>query len=190
MLYNRNTSGGTSVSGGSIAPRSKRSSAGQVHSLFAGASPQLATPTFSAYSYGADGSFVFTITNYDSLNSYTVTSSAGTPVRSTNSITVSGLGNGGTATVSVTATRSGYSDSNVGQIVGQSKPACTSCGTATYGLNGCNGATCGIIACGSGSCPAYDSYVYNSPTPNPCVGCAASIGGWYCCTVTCAGACG
>lgn len=148
------------------------------------------TPTLSTYSYGANGAFQFTITNYDATATYVLATTAGSISRSTNTVTVSGLGNGGTATASVTAQKAGFSDSAVAQIVGQSKPACTSCGAATYGLNGCNGATCGIIACSSGECPAYDSYTYDNPSPNPCVGCGAAIGGWYCCTVTCSGACG
>lgn len=185
----RNTAS-QSIAGVSV-PGSRRTSGGSVNDLWSGASvPSLSIPVLSSYSYGADGSFTFTISNYDATYGYTITSTAGTPARSTNTVTVSGLGNGGTATVSVTATKSGFANSPVAQVTGQSKPACSSCGAATYGLNGCNGATCGIIACGSGSCPAYDSYVYYSPTPNPCVGCAAAIGGWYCCTVTCAGACG
>lgn len=162
----------------------------QVFAVASGSLEVLPTPTLSAYSYGADGSFQFTISNYNAANGYTLSTTAGSISRSTNTVTVSGLGNGGTATASVTATRAGFENSLVGQVTGQSKPACTSCGTATYGLNGCNGATCGIIPCGSGSCPAYDSYTYYSPTPNPCVGCASSIGGWYCCTVTCSNACG
>lgn len=162
----------------------------QVLSGSSGALEVLPTPTLSSYSYGADGSYQFNITNYNASNSYTLSTTSGSISRSAGTVTVSGLGNGGTSTASVTATRAGFENSLVGQITGQSKPACVSCGTATYGLNGCNGATCGIISCPSGYCPAYDAYYYFSPTPNPCVGCAAAVGSWYCCTVTCSNACG
>lgn len=185
----RNTAS-QSIAGVAV-PGSRRTSGGSVNDLWSGASiPALAIPTLSSYSYGADTTFTFTITNYDAAATYVLATTAGSISRSTNTCTVSGLGNGGTATASVTATKSGFANSPVAQVTGQSKPACSSCGTATYGLNGCNGATCGVIACASGTCPAYDAYYYFSPTPNPCVGCAAAVGSWYCCTVTCSNACG
>ena len=184
---NRNTQGGKSVTS-DLAPRSSRTNSGQVHTNWIGSLPRFTTPTLSTYSYGADGAFTFTITNYDATATYVLSTTAGSITRSTNIVTVSGLGNGGTATASVTAQKSGFSNSATATVVGQSKPACVSCGAPTVGVNGCNGATCGIIACGSGTCPAYDSYTYYSPSPNPCVGCASSVGGWYCCA--CGGACG
>lgn len=185
---NRNTQGGKSVVS-DLSPRTHRVASNQIHTNWIGSLPAFTIPILSSYSYGADGAFQFTITNYDATATYTLSTNNGSISRSTNTVTVSGLGNGGTATATVTATKTGYSSSS-NQITGQSKPACTSCGSATYGLNGCNGATCGIISCPSGYCPAYDSYTYSNPTPNPCVGCSASIGGWYCCTVTCSNACG
>lgn len=185
---NRNTRGGVSVSGGSLAPRTDRAGTGQVDTRWVGALPPFTTPTLSAYSYGANGAFQFTITNYDATATYILATTAGTIARTTNTVTVSGLSNGQTATASVTAQKSGFSNSATATVVGQAKPACVSCGAGTVGTEGCNGATCGIIPCGSGSCPAYDIVYYNNPSPNPCVGCAASIGGWYCCG--CGGACG
>lgn len=185
---NRNTQGGVSISGGSLTPRTDRSGTGQINDRWAGGLPILATPTLSAYSYGADGSFTFTITNYDAAATYTLGTSAGSISRSTNTVTVSGLGNGGTATATVTASKSGFANSNAAQITGQSKPACSSCGSGSSSVQGCNGATCGIISCPSGYCPAYNIVSYPNPSPNPCVGCGASIGGWYCCG--CGGVCG
>lgn len=133
--------------------------------------PKLATPTLSAYSYGANGAYQFTITNYDSTYTYVLATTAGSISRSTNTVTVSGLANGQTSTASVTAQKSGFTDSNTAQITGQAKPSCTSCGSGSTSTEGCNGATCGIIACSSGFCPAYNITSYPNPSPNPCVGC-------------------
>jgi titin len=150
---------------------------------------QLATPTFSAYSYTtANGGFQFTITNYNASYTYNLSTTAGSISRSGSTVTVSGLSNGQTATAYVSASLAGYVTSAQGSITGMAKPTCTSCGTGTTSVEGCNGATCGIIACPSGYCPAYNIVYYNSPSPNPCVGCNASIGGWYCCG--CGGVCG
>ena len=188
----RNTSGGKSVSGGALSPRSRRgNSTDQVASYWAGGAPglpQLGIPELSAYAYGADGAFTFTITNFNSSYSYNITAASGSISRTTNTVTVSGLGNGATLTVSVVASFSGFSPSKTASIVGQTKPVCSSCGGGTTSVQGCNGGTCGIIACGSGYCPAYDIVFYYSPSPNPCIGCAAAVGGWYCCP--CGGACG
>lgn len=149
---------------------------------------QLTTPTFSAYSYGANGAFQFTITNYNVNFTYNLSTTAGSISRSGNTVTVSGLANGQTATAFISASLAGFVTSAQGSITGMSKPACTSCGPGSTAVEGCNGATCGIIPCGSGSCPAYNIIYFFSPSPNPCVGCAAQIGGWYCCG--CGGACG
>ena len=185
--YLRTTAGGKAISGGALAPRTNRYNAGSVATNALGVLPGTA-PTLSAYSYGADGAFTFTITNYDAATTtYVLATTAGSITRSTNTVTVSGLGNGATATATVTAQKSGFGDAST-SITGQTKPTCTSCGSPSSGVNGCNGATCGIISCGSGYCPAYDSIYYPNPTPNPCVGCAGSVGGWYCCP--CGGACG
>lgn len=184
---NRNTQGGKSVTS-DLAPRSSRTNSGQVHTNWIGSLPPFTTPTLSTYSYGANGAFTFTITNYDATATYVLATTAGTIARTTNTVTVSGLANGQTATASVTAQKSGFSNSVTATVVGQAKPACVSCGSGTTSVAGCNGATCGIISCGSGYCPAYDIVEYLSPSPNPCVGCAASVGGWYCCP--CGGVCG
>lgn len=149
---------------------------------------KLATPTLSGYSYGANGAFTFTITNYNAGYTYNLSTTAGGISRSGNTVTVGGLANGQTATASVSASLSGSVTSDAAGITGMAKPSCTSCGPGTVAVEGCNGATCGIIPCGSGSCPAYQIVYYFSPSPNPCVGCNASIGGWYCCG--CGGACG
>ena len=184
--YLRTTAGGKAISGGALAPRTNRYNAGSVATNALGLVPAT-VPTLSAYSYGADGAFTFTITNYDATATYVLATTAGSISRSTNTVTVSGLGNGATATATVTIQKSGFSDASA-SITGQTKPVCSSCGGGTTSVQGCNGGTCGIIACGSGYCPAYDIVFYYSPSPNPCVGCAAAVGGWYCCP--CGGACG
>ena len=184
----KNVLGGKAISGGALAPRSRRGNATDVVATYWFGSSKLDAPTLSAYSYGADGAFQFTITNYNSAYTYNLSSSGGTITRSTNTVTVSGLGNGATATAYVSADYSGFTTSDVASVVGQTKPACTSCGSGSSSVQGCNGATCGIISCSSGYCPAYNIVSYPSPTPNPCVGCSASVGGWYCCA--CGGACG
>ena len=78
----------------------------------------LATPTLSAAT-STTGGFTFTITNYDALNSYTVSTTSGSVAPVTSStVTQSGLSSGASATVSVTATRSGYLNSSTATVTG------------------------------------------------------------------------
>ena len=67
------------------------------------------------------GGFTVSVTNYDALWSYSVSTSAGSASIVTGAITQSGLGNNVTATVTVTATRSGYVTLG-GTIGGTSSP--------------------------------------------------------------------
>lgn len=79
--------------------------------------PTLATPTFGTVTRNVGG-FSVSISNYDSLNSYSVSTSSGSVSRSGATITVTGLSAGGSATVSVVASRTGYTNSNTGQVTG------------------------------------------------------------------------
>jgi hypothetical protein len=80
---------------------------------------KLDTPTLSA-STSAAGGFTFTITNYDAANTYTLSTSAGSVSRSGATITQSGLGNSASATVSVTANRTGFVSSDTATRAGTS----------------------------------------------------------------------
>jgi hypothetical protein len=139
------------------------------------ASNQLATPTLSA-STSTAGGFTFTITNYDAANTYTVTTSAGSVSRSGGTVTQSGLGYSVSATVSVTASRSGFVTSATATRAGTSNAAppcvpagCTPpCGSATFsGATACGGSVrvCDIPGC-IGSCVrwALDCYTYSAQT--------------------------
>jgi hypothetical protein len=120
-----------------------------------------------------NGGFTFTITNYDAANSYTVSTSAGSASQTGGTVTQSGLGYSTSATVSVTATRSGYVSSATATRTGTSNAAppcvpagCTPpCGTATFsGATTCGGSirVCDIPGC-LGSCVrwALDCYTYS-----------------------------
>ena len=66
------------------------------------------TPTFGSPS-PLDGGFTVQVTNYDGVYSWSATSSPGTAnINGAGLVTVSGLSSGQSATVTVTATRSGY----------------------------------------------------------------------------------
>ena len=65
-------------------------------------------PTLSL-STKTSNSISATITNYNALYSYNISSSAGTPSRSTNTVTVTGLKSGQSATIFVTAVNAGLS---------------------------------------------------------------------------------
>jgi titin len=94
---------------------------------------KLATPTFSGYQAGATpGRFKFNISigNYDSANTYTVSVSAGSFVRSGSLITVSGLSDSQSSTVYVTASRSGFTNS--AQAAGAYSAPGTPCAAGTY----------------------------------------------------------
>ena len=87
--------------------------------------PTLPQPTFSTPSSTSDG-FTTSLTNYSSSNSYTLSTSAGS-VSSTfgyGTITVTGLAGGASATITMTATRSGYTGSS-NTVVGTASTAPT-----------------------------------------------------------------
>jgi titin len=146
----------------------------------------LDTPTLSAAT-ATYGGFTFTITNYDAANTYTISTSAGSVSRSGSTVTQAGLGNGASATVSVTASRSGFATSATATRAGTAIPTCSNTGYSFTTTEGGNLGTCGIIPCGAGSTPAYD-ILYVQVTPDPCMngatvvngGYIAYIGGWYC----------
>ena len=154
----------------------------------AGGSEQLPTPALSAASSGAQ-SFSFTITNYNAANTYALSTTAGSVSRSTATVTVTGLSNAGSATVSIYATRVGFDNSATATRTGTSLTACSNTGYSYTTINGGNLGTCGIIPCGAGQNPAYDT-LWVQVTPDPCVsgstviagGYTNSNGGWYCLT--------
>ena len=69
--------------------------------------PASVVPTTSAAVSNADG-FTFAILNYSNVYTYTVTTTSGSVTRSVDEVTVSGLGSGASATVTVRAARTGY----------------------------------------------------------------------------------
>ena len=148
----------------------------------------LATPTLSGAT-GTYGGFTFTITNYDAANTYTVTTSAGSVSRSGGTITQAGLANGASATVSVTASRSGFATSATATRAGTAIASCSNTGYSFTTTEGGNLGTCGIIPCGAGQNPAYD-ILHIQVTPVPCMsgatvvtgGYVFAIGSWYCLT--------
>ena len=168
---NRNTQGGTSVSSGSLAPRTNRTGTGQIHSNWVGTSA-LDTPVLSAAT-SISGGFTFTITNYSALNTYVLSTTAGSASQTSGTVTQSGLGYSTSATVSVTATRSGFVTSATETRAGTSNAAppcvpagCTPpCGTATFsGATTCGGSVIGCYMPGCyGGCRrwALDCYTYS-----------------------------
>lgn len=164
---NRNTQGGKSVVS-DLAPRTNRVSTGQVHSNWVGTSA-LDTPVLSAAT-SISGGFTFTITNYSALNTYVISTTAGSASQTSGTVTQSGLGYSTSATVSVTATRSGFTNSSTATRTGTSAacvPAGCSppCGTATFsGATTCGGS---VICCGCPGCTggcrrwALDCYTYS-----------------------------
>jgi uncharacterized repeat protein (TIGR02543 family) len=93
--------------------------------------PILATPTLSTAT-STSGGFTFSITNFSALNGYTLSTSAGTVSRSSGTVTVSGLTANQSATVTVTATRSGYGNSASASRLGTALEAFT----VTWNPNG------------------------------------------------------
>jgi hypothetical protein len=150
------------------------------------AQSKLATPTISASSQ-TTGGWTATITNYDALNTYTVTVTPGTISRSVSTITAAGLSNGASSTATVSASRSGFVSSDSAQRVGTSTPNCSSCAYAGTGTEGGNCGTCNIF--GNTHIVCYD-IIYYSGSPAGCIGCNASIGGWYNCVGSCCAVCG
>lgn len=100
-----------------------------------GTSEQLPTPTYSGYSAGADpGRYKYrvNIANYTALNTYTVTTSAGSVSRSGDAITVSGLSDSQSATITVTASRAGFNSSSSSATYSAPGAPCA-VGTYLYG---------------------------------------------------------
>jgi hypothetical protein len=158
-----------------------------------GSSEQLPTPTLTTSS--EVGSFTATITNYSASNGYTVTASAGSVSRSGSLITVSGLGNSQSSTLTVFSTRVGFNNSANAVVTASAIPGCTYVGAGPQSIAGGNCGTCGIICCTSGV-PAHIYCVdYYSPSVCNLNGTKLTAGsytyicvGWHCCTTgTCAG---
>jgi hypothetical protein len=151
-----------------------------------GSSETLPTPTLSTTSNDV-GAFTVSITNYDATYSYVLSPSAGSASRSTSNITVSGLANSQSSTLTVYATKAGFNNSANAVITSSAIPACTYTGYSYNTIAGGNCSTCGIICCGSGV-PAYD-ITYYQYTPYPCnlggvkrTGDVGVVGSWYCLT--------
>lgn len=152
----------------------------QVLGVVASNEERLVTPTLSAATSTSTG-FTFTITNYSALNTYVVSTTAGSVSESSGTVTQAGLGYSTSATVSVYATRTGYSNSDTVTRTGTSSAApcvpagCTPpCGSYAYSYTttcatGQGGAqvpgSCGSPGCTSG-CRYYnlDWYVYSAQT--------------------------
>jgi len=150
------------------------------------AQSKLATPTLSGAT-AATGGWTATITNYDALNTYTVTVTPGTISRSVSTITAAGLSNGASSTATVSASRSGFVSSDSAQRIGTSRPNCSSCAYAGTSTEGGNCGTCNIF--GNTHIVCYDIIFY-SGSPAGCIGCNAAIGGWYNCVGSCCAVCG
>ena len=128
---NRNTQGGKSIVF-DLAPRSPRVNSGQVNSNWVGGIA-LPTPTFSGYTTGATpGRYKYNITlsNYDATYTYTLSTSAGSATRSGSTITVTGSSDTQSITLYVTASKSGFNDSQQASYT-NSTPAAP-CAYGTY----------------------------------------------------------
>lgn len=132
----RNTSGGKSVSGGALAPRSGRGSTNQVAAFWRGIS-KLDNPVLAS-AVKAFQSFTVSISNYDPTATYTLTTSVGTIARSGGTITVSGLTNGQTSNISCTASRSDSDPSDASLRSGLSYVYTCPTNTAYVSLSGTN----------------------------------------------------
>ena len=93
--------------------------------------PILATPILNS-AIQQSGGFYFTIDNYNASNTYNISTTAGSVSRSGNTITVSGLSEGQSATVTVGATRSGYGNSDTSTRTGTAPVS----RTVTWDANG------------------------------------------------------
>ncbi len=93
--------------------------------------PILATPILNA-AVAQSGGFYFTIDNYNASNTYTLSTTAGSVSRSGNTVTVSGLSEGASATVTVGATRSTYGNSDTATRTGTAPVS----RTVTWDANG------------------------------------------------------
>jgi hypothetical protein len=127
---------------------------------------KLPTPTFTGVT-SADGGWYFTIGNYDALNTYTISTTAGSVSRVGSTVTQSGVGFSTTTTISVTASRTGFLTSNTGSQAGTSNgcdPNCTFVGyTCDPGIPTLSyeyyQAQCPSQPCEGGYNPAYRSGV-------------------------------
>jgi hypothetical protein len=173
---NRVTQGGRSVAGVND-PTSNRTSGGAINDIWFGAPAitQIVTPVLGTAT-ATTGGFTFAITNYSALNTYVVSTTAGSASQTSGTVTQSGLGYSVSATVSVYATRSGFTNSATATRAGTSAacvPAgCTPpCGGWTYSYTttcatGGGGSqvpgSCGSPGCNSG-CRYYnlDHYFYS-----------------------------
>jgi hypothetical protein len=134
--------------------------------ILAGIGSAETTPTPTLSSSGDLLSIVTTITNYDAAATYYVTTTAGSASRSGATITVSGLGNAQSATVSVYAVKPGFGNSATVTSSATSIPGCTYTGAGPQSMAGGNCGTCGIICCTTGV-PAH-IYCTNYYSPSTC----------------------
>jgi len=147
---------------------------------------RLATPTLATATAEVNG-FTVVINNYDSSATYSLSTTNGSVTRSGSTITNSGVGNNGSATITVTASKAGFATSASATRSGTAVPGCTYTGYSYTQVAGGNCGTCGIICCGSGV-PAYD-FTFYQYTPYPCNFNGTKIssdvgyaGAWYCLT--------
>lgn len=178
--YLRTTAGGKSISGGSLAPKSDRYNAGSVATNALGVLT-LDLPVLAAAA-AANAAFTVVISNYDATVTYTLSTNAGSVARSTNTITQSGLSASGAATITVTATKDGFTSSAPATRAGNAAAGCS----CVYQYTAVEGGNCGTPrVCGTNQVCCYNIDVY-SPSFSPCTGvCNHSVGGWYACDGTC-----
>lgn len=151
--------------------------------------PQLPVPTFSASST-ITGGYTFTITNYDAANTYTVSTTAGSVVHSSGTVTQSGLGYSTSTTVTVVVNRSGYTSSSATTTGTSAGAPCTPNGctpTCSYTFSysvpaGGSLIGCGVPGCGGG-CRYWDRDYYTATAPT--ASCADGCGGYN--TISCSG---
>lgn len=97
---------------------------------------QLATPTFTNYQAGGTpGRYKYNITiaNYDSSNTYTLSTSSGSATRSGSVITVNGSADNQSITLYVTASRAGFTNSSQASYTNSTPDAPCPAGTYLYG---------------------------------------------------------
>lgn len=149
----------------------------------------LPTPTFSASS-STTGGYTFTITNYNALNTYVVSTTVGSVVESGGTVTQSGLGTSVTTTVTVTATRAGFTSATATTTGTSAGAPCTPNGctpTCTYTFSYSVAAGGSLIGCGIPGCTTgcrywnRDYYTATAPTAS----CANGCGGFN--TISCSG---
>lgn len=102
---NRNPRG-RQVVGTVLAPRTSRPSMGQIDDIWKGLLIGTA-PTFGSATISGSG-WTISVSNYDTLTDYTVSTTAGSVSFASGTVTQSGLGYSTSATVTVTASKTGY----------------------------------------------------------------------------------